>query len=157
MNLELLWTGKTQASYLREGIRLYSERLPHYVRFSIAEMPDLKNAAGLSEEQIKEKEGQLLLKHLDPTDYLILFDEHGRSFTSPQMASALEQYQHRGLKKVVLAIGGPYGFSPDVQARAKETWSLSPLTFSHQMVRLLCLEQLYRSFTILKGEPYHHA
>lgn len=156
MNLELLFMGKTQETYLREGIRTYQTRLPHYVNFKCTELSDIKNSAVLSEAQIKEKEGLLILKNVLPSDYLILFDEKGTSQSTVQMASQLEQHQIRGTKKLVFAVGGPYGFSPQVYQRAQEKWSLSPLTFSHQMVRLLCIEQLYRCFTVIKGEPYHH-
>lgn len=148
--------GKTQESYLREGIRTYQTRLPHYVNFKCTELTDLKNSAVLSEAQIKEKEGQQMLKCIASSDYLILFDEKGTLQTTVQMAERLAQHQVRGTKKLVFAIGGPYGFSAQVYQRAQETWSLSQLTFSHQMVRLLCIEQLYRCFTVIKGEPYHH-
>jgi 23S rRNA (pseudouridine1915-N3)-methyltransferase len=152
----LLCIGKTQEKYLLEGIRDYEKRLVHYVRFTRQELPDVKNTSSLSCHQIKEKEGRLLLKNIKPGDHLVLFDEKGSTYTSKQMSFQIEQHIQKGTRTLVFVLGGPYGFSDQVRDRAQETWSLSSLTFSHQLVRLLCMEQIYRCFTIIKGEAYHH-
>ncbi|MFA5301092.1 MAG: 23S rRNA (pseudouridine(1915)-N(3))-methyltransferase RlmH [Bacteroidales bacterium] len=156
MNMVLLCIGKTQEKYLLEGIRDYEKRLVHYVRFTRQELPDVKNTSSLSCHQIKEKEGRLLLKNIKPGDHLVLFDEKGSTYTSKQMSFQIEQHIQKGTRTLVFVLGGPYGFSDQVRDRAQETWSLSSLTFSHQLVRLLCMEQIYRCFTIIKGEAYHH-
>jgi 23S rRNA (pseudouridine1915-N3)-methyltransferase len=156
MNMVLLCIGKTQEKYLLEGIRDYEKRLGHYVRFTRLELPDVKHTSSLSCHQIKEKEGRLLLKNIKPGDHLVLFDEKGSTYTSKQMSFQIEQHIQKGTRTLVLALGGPYGFSEQVRDRAQETWSLSSLTFPHQLVRLLCMEQIYRCFTIIKGEAYHH-
>ncbi len=152
----LLCIGKTQEKYLLEGILDYEKRLGHYVRFTRLELPDVKNTSSLSCQQIKEKEGLLLLKNIKPGDHLVLFDEKGSTCTSKQMSFQIEQHMQKGTRTLVFAVGGPYGFSNQVRERAQETWSLSSLTFPHQLVRLLCMEQFYRCFTIIKGEAYHH-
>lgn len=156
MNITVLCMGKTREAYLREGMAGYEARLKHYVPLRWVELPDIKARAARTQEQIKEEEGQLLLAQLRPQDRLILLDERGDSFTSVEMSRRLERFMHEG-RDLALMIGGAYGFSEKVYARAQGLWSLSKLTFSHQMIRLLLLEQVYRSFTILKGEPYHHA
>ncbi len=156
MNMVLLCIGKTQEKYLLEGIRDYEKRLVHYVRFTRLELPDVKNTSSLSCHQIKEKECRLLLKNIKPGDHLVLFDEKGSTYTSKQMSFQIEQHMQKGTRTLVFALGGAYGFSDQVRERAQETWSLSSLTFPHQLVRLLCMEQFYRCFTIIKGEAYHH-
>ena len=156
MNILLLCMGKTQEPYLREGILDYEKRLIRYVRFKRLELPDVKSTSSLSFNQIKEKEGNLLLKNVKVSDHLILFDEKGCAYSSKQMSYQIEQHLQRGTRDLVFAIGGSFGFSPDVINRANEMWSHSKLTFPHQLVRLLCVEQLYRCFTIIKGEAYHH-
>ena len=156
MNMVLLCIGKTQEKYLLEGIRDYEKRLVHYVRFTRQELPDVKNTSSLSCHQIKEKEGRLLLKNIKAGDHLVLFDEKGSTYTSKQMSFQIEQHIQKGTRTLVFALGGPYGFSEEVRNRAQATWSLSSLTFPHQLVRLLCIEQIYRCFTIIKGEAYHH-
>ncbi|MFA5443910.1 MAG: 23S rRNA (pseudouridine(1915)-N(3))-methyltransferase RlmH [Bacteroidales bacterium] len=156
MNMVLLCIGKTQEKYLLEGIRDYEKRLVHYVRFTRLELPDVKNTSSLSCHQIKEKEGRLLLKNIKAGDHLVLFDEKGSTYTSKQMSFQIEQHIQKGTRTLVFALGGPYGFSEEVRNRAQATWSLSSLTFPHQLVRLLCIEQIYRCFTIIKGEAYHH-
>lgn len=152
----LLCIGKTQEKYLLEGILDYEKRLGHYVRFTRLELPDVKNTSSLSCQQIKEKEALLLLKNIKPGDHLVLFDEKGSTCTSKQMSFQIEQHMQKGTRSLVFAIGGAYGFSEEVRNRAQETWSLSHLTFPHQLVRLLCVEQIYRCFTIIKKEGYHH-
>ena len=156
MKIRVLFTGKTTESWIREGIERYSGRIRHYVSFELVESPDLKQTAALSEEQIKAREGEMILKAVRPTDHLVLLDEHGARFSSVDWARNLEQKAAHLPKDCVFVIGGPYGFSPAVQARSNELLSLSRMTFSHQLVRVVFLEQLYRALTIIKGEPYHH-
>ena len=156
MKIRVLFTGKTTDAWIREGIERYAGRIRHYVAFELLELPDLKQTAALSEEQIKSKEGEMILKAVRPTDHLILLDEHGTRFSSVDWARNLEQKAAHLPKDCVFVIGGPYGFSPAVQARSNELLSLSRMTFSHQLVRVVFLEQLYRALTIIKGEPYHH-
>lgn len=156
MNIVLLCMGKTQMPYLKEGIHDYEKRLKHYVRFARIELPDLKNTASTPIPSIKEKEGKQLLKQVKSEDHLILFDERGSTYTSKQMSFQIEQHLQKGTKRLVFAIGGAYGFSEEIKNRAQEMWSLSSLTFPHQLVRLLCIEQIYRCFTIIKRENYHH-
>lgn len=135
---------------------MYQSRLVHYVPFSIVEIPELKNMSAFSKEQIKEKEGELILKNIRPSDEAILLDEHGKEYRSVTFAKMLEEKMSRSGRDLVFVIGGAYGFSGDVYARADSKISLSQMTFSHQMVRTIFAEQLYRAFTIIKGEPYHH-
>lgn len=156
MNMMLLTVGKTDVKWVKEGLDVYASRLKHYVSFSVTEIPELKKAAALSREQIKEKEGELILKQLTPQDTLVLLDEKGAEYRSLDFAAWLEKQLAGGGKSLVFAIGGAYGFSDAVYARAREKVSLSKMTFSHQLVRTIFAEQLYRAFTILKGEPYHH-
>ncbi len=156
MELVLLTVGKTDVKWVREGLDLYVSRLSHYVRFSVREIPELKNVSALSRDQIKEREGELILSCVRPSDEVILLDERGRKFRSVEFASFLEgRIAHSG-KNIVFVIGGAYGFSESVYERAASKISLSDMTFSHQMVRAIFAEQLYRAFTIIKGEPYHH-
>ena len=155
MKVELIVVGKTTDKLLSKAIEDYTGRISHYMHFSITVIPELKNTKSLTEEQQKEKEGQLILKAIQPSDTLVLLDEHGKEFRSIELASWLEKKKSTS-RKLVLLIGGPYGFSPEVYARGNEGLSLSKLTFSHQMIRLIITEQLYRACTIIKGEPYHH-
>ncbi len=156
MKIELLTVGKTTDAYLLSGIEVYVNRLKHYVPFQLTELKDLKNTRTLTEEQVKEKEGALIMKHVANGDWVILLDEKGKQPTSVRFSEQLSGYMLRGLKKVIFVIGGPYGFSQEVYERANEKISLSKMTFSHQMVRLFFVEQVYRAMTIRKGEPYHH-
>ena len=156
MRITLLTVGKTDVKWVREGLELYVSRLSHYVPFTLLEIPELKNVSALSREQIKEKEGELILKNLKPSDELILLDEHGKEFRSVEFASFLSERLLRGSRDLVFAVGGAYGFSQAVYDQASGKLSLSRMTFSHQMVRTIFAEQLYRAFTIIKGEPYHH-
>ena len=142
--------------WVREGLELYSSRLRHYVPFTVTEIPELKKVSALTQAQIKEKEGELILKQLTPQDILVLLDEHGHEYRSLEFADHLQKLLGRSARNLVFVIGGAYGFSEAVYARAHERISLSRMTFSHQMVRTIFAEQLYRAFTILKGEPYHH-
>jgi 23S rRNA (pseudouridine1915-N3)-methyltransferase len=156
MNIELLTVGKTDVKWVKEGLDVYVARLQHYVPFKVTEIPELKKAQALSQDQIKEREGELLLKHLQHQDTLILLDEHGIEYRSTEFAEMLEKYMLQGTKTLVFAVGGAYGFSPAVHAMARAKMSLSKMTFTHQMVRTVFAEQLYRAFTILRGEPYHN-
>ena len=156
MKIKLILVGKTVEGYLQAGISTYAGRLAHYVPFEMVEIPDLKQAASLSTDQIKIREGEAILKAVKPSDHLILMDERGKTFTSVEWARDLEQKSVRLAKDLVFVIGGPYGFSKAVYDRCDEKISLSKMTFSHQLVRVIFLEQLYRAFTIIKGEPYHH-
>lgn len=147
--------GKTADRRIAELTAEYVSRLGHYCSFSYSELPAVKGAA--DERTQKEKEGAKILASVAPGDFLALFDEGGREYSSAEFASLIEGYGLRGIKRVVFAIGGPYGFSPAVYERADAKISLSRMTFSHQMVRLFAAEQLYRAYTIIKGEKYHHA
>ena len=156
MKITLLTVGKTDRDWVRQGLDIYVSRLKHYIPFSMVEIPELKNVSALSKEQIKSKEGELILKNIRPADDLILLDEHGREYTSVELAKVIQEKISYTGKDMVFVIGGAYGFSPDVYSRANSRISLSKMTFSHQMVRAIFAEQLYRAFTIMKGEPYHH-
>tara|TARA_R110002051_G_scaffold56046_6_gene103912 strand:- start:7948 stop:8421 length:474 start_codon:yes stop_codon:yes gene_type:complete len=156
MTIKLLAIGKTDSSQLNELIEVYQKRLQHYVNFEIELIPDLKKAKNLSEDQQKEKEGELILKKLTATDVLILFDEKGKQYTSVEFSQYLQKKMNSGIKQLVFLIGGPYGFSNAIYSKASGKISLSKMTFSHQMVRLFITEQIYRAYTILKNEPYHH-
>lgn len=142
--------------WVSEGMAVYASRIWHYVPFSVVEIPELKNVSALSREQIKEKEGELIMKNVKPTDWVVLLDEHGKEYRSLEFASMLEDKMTRIGKDIVFVVGGAYGFSDKVYSRADDKLSLSKMTFSHQIVRALFLEQLYRAFTIMRGEPYHH-
>lgn len=156
MNIKLLAIGKTDSKALQELITIYEKRIGFYTNFSIEIIPDIKNVKNLSESQQKEKEGEAILKKLQPTDALILLDEKGKTFTSIQFAEYLQKKMNSGIKQLVFVIGGPYGFADEVYNKAQGKISLSSMTFSHQMVRLFVTEQVYRAFTILNNEPYHH-
>ena len=156
MEIVLLTVGKTDVPWVKEGLDLYVSRLKHYVPFRLDEIPQLKGVGALSPEQIKQKEGELILKHVPEGAALILLDEHGKEFRSIEFASWLERELSAGGKTLCFAVGGAYGFSEAVRNRARCSISLSKMTFSHQMVRTVFAEQLYRALTILRGEPYHN-
>lgn len=156
MKVVLVLIGKTDEKYLDTGIKKYVDRLIHYIPFEIKIIPDIKNTKSLSEIQQKEKEGELILQQFQPGDEVILLDEGGKLMSSREFAGFMEQKLLRGLKRLVFVVGGPYGFSEQVYAQSKGKVSLSKMTFSHQMVRLIFTEQLYRAMTILKNQPYHH-
>lgn len=156
MKILLLAIGKTDDKNLRQLIENYENRLKHYIKFKLDIIPDIKNVKNLSESQQKEKEGELILKKLQPTDDLILLDENGKQFNSVEFSTYLQKKMNAGTKQLVFVIGGPYGFSDTIYKKAKGKISLSKMTFSHQMIRLFMTEQIYRGFTILKNEPYHH-
>ena len=155
MKTLLLQVGKTINKHFVAGINDYADRIGHYMPFDIVTIPELRNTKNLTEEQQKAAEGELILRQLQPTDHVVLLDEHGTEHRSIELARWLEQKQQTA-RRLVFVIGGPYGFSTAVYQRANEKISLSRLTFSHQMVRLVFTEQLYRACTIIKGEPYHH-
>lgn len=156
MKLLLLAIGKTDEEYLITGIKKYAGRLGHYTSFEMKEFPDIRNRKTLSEDQQKKAESFLLLQQLQPGDQVVLLDERGKQYTSVDFSEVIEKWNASGVKRLVFIIGGPYGFAQEVYDRANAQLSLSPMTFSHQMVRLIFVEQLYRAFTILKNEPYHH-
>ncbi|MDR6736052.1 23S rRNA (pseudouridine(1915)-N(3))-methyltransferase RlmH [Sphingobacterium sp. 2149] len=156
MKITLLCIGKTDEKYLLEGIEKYTKRLKFYVNFSIVVLPDIKNVKSLSAEQQKDREALLILKQLQPQDFVVLLDEHGKEFRSLEFSAYLEKMMIQSVQHLVFVIGGPYGFDQKIYDRAKSKISLSKMTFSHQMIRLFFTEQLYRAFSIMKGEPYHH-
>ena len=156
MKIKLLAIGKTDDKNLQTLIETYQNRLKHYINFDLEMIPDIKNVKKLSESQQKEKEGELILKMLAPTDALILLDEKGKELRSIDFSKYLQKKMNSGIKQLVIVIGGPYGFSETVYKKAVDKISLSKMTFSHQMIRLFAVEQIYRAFTILKNEPYHH-
>ncbi|MCB0383217.1 MAG: 23S rRNA (pseudouridine(1915)-N(3))-methyltransferase RlmH [Psychroserpens sp.] len=156
MTIKLLAIGKTDNKQLQALIEDYQKRLGFYVKFEFEIIPDLKKAKNLSEDQQKQKEGELIVNKLNPTDVLILLDENGKQLDSVAFSNYLQKHMNSGIKQLVFVIGGPYGFSPEVYQKAKGKLSLSKMTFSHQMIRLFVIEQLYRGFTILRNEPYHH-
>lgn len=156
MKIALVVIGKTDAGYFVEAINEYKNRLSHYIPFEMEVISDIKNVKNLSESQQKEKEGELILKSIQPGDYLVLLDEKGKDFTSMQFSAYIEKKMHSVPKRLVFVVGGPYGFSDAVYNAAKEKISLSKMTFSHQMIRLIFIEQIYRAMTILNNEPYHH-
>ena len=156
MHITLLTVGKTDVAWVRQGLDMYISRLGHYVPFTLSEIPELKGAASLSEAQIKGKEGELILRQVDPGDTVILLDERGKEYRSVEWAEALRKRLAHGGRGLVFVIGGAYGFSQKVYDRSDGLVSLSKMTFSHQMVRTVFAEQLYRAFTIIRGEPYHH-
>lgn len=156
MKIKLLAIGKTDNKQLIQLIDNYQNRLKHYIKFELAIIPDIKNGKHLSEIQQKEKEGALILSKLQNTDHLVLLDDKGTHFSSIEFSQYLQKKMNAGIKQLVLVIGGPYGFSQAVYKKSIGKISLSKMTFSHQMIRLFIIEQLYRGFTILKNEPYHH-
>ncbi|TVZ14509.1 23S rRNA (pseudouridine(1915)-N(3))-methyltransferase RlmH [Maribacter sp. MAR_2009_72] len=156
MTIKLLAIGKTDSSQLQELIDVYDKRLQHYINFEIELIPDLKKTKNLSEEQQKSKEGELILKKIAPTNVLIVLDEKGKHYSSVEFSAFLQKKMNSGIKQLVFLIGGPYGFSHEIYAKASGKISLSKMTFSHQMVRLFITEQIYRAYTILRNEPYHH-
>ncbi|ROT10940.1 23S rRNA (pseudouridine(1915)-N(3))-methyltransferase RlmH [Muribaculaceae bacterium Isolate-104 (HZI)] len=156
MKIVLLTVGKTTAKNIVSGIEMYTERIRHYVPFELVSIPDLKSTAALSADQQKVREGQGIIAALNPGDRVVLLDERGEMLTSRKFAQRIQQRMSAGVKRLVFVVGGPYGFSEEVYARADARLSLSAMTFPHDLVRLLFIEQLYRAMTILKGEKYHH-
>lgn len=156
MKIELAVIGKNSIGYLKQGIDEYIKRLKHYVPFEIKYIDDIKNTKNISEDQQKRTEGAKILSLLDKSDFVVLLDEHGKEYTSMQYSSYIQKRMLSGAKKVVFVIGGPYGFSQEVYDRANDKISFSKMTFNHEMIRLIFTEQLYRAYTIINHEPYHH-
>lgn len=156
MKIELAVIGKSSIGYLKQGIDEYIKRLKHYVPFEIKYIDDIKNTKNISEDQQKRTEGAKILSLLDKSDFVVLLDEHGKEYTSIQYSSYIQKRMLSGAKKVVFVIGGPYGFSQEVYDRANDKISFSKMTFNHEMIRLIFTEQLYRAYTIINHEPYHH-
>jgi 23S rRNA (pseudouridine1915-N3)-methyltransferase len=156
MNIELVVVGKTDMKEVEALVTMYSKRLNHYVKFAITTLADVRNTRKLSEAEQKRLEGEQILKLINDSDHLMLLDEHGAELRSIEFADMLQRRMSAGTKRLVFVIGGPYGFSDAIYQRAKSKLSLSKMTFSHQIVRAIFTEQLYRAFTILKNEPYHH-
>lgn len=156
MKIELAVIGKTSIGYLKQGIDEYIKRLKHYVPFEIKYIDDIKNTKNISEDQQKRTEGAKILSLLDKSDFVVLLDEHGKEYTSIQYSNYIQKRMLSGAKKVVFVIGGPYGFSQEVYDRANDKISFSKMTFNHEMIRLIFTEQLYRAYTIINHEPYHH-
>lgn len=156
MNIDLIVVGKTDLTEVSVLVELYLKRINYYTKFSIITIPDLKNTKNISTESQKKQEGSLLMRQFLDSDYIVLLDENGRQHTSIEFASWIQKRMNSGVKRLCFVIGGAYGFSQEVYDRADETISLSKMTFSHQIIRAIFAEQLYRSFTILNNEPYHH-
>ena len=156
MKITLIAIGKTEDKYLIEGIDKYLNRLKHYINFNVLIIPDIKNTKNLTEAQQKTKEAEVIAKQINPTDVVILLDEKGKKHSSVSFANYLNKQMIGSVQHLVFIIGGPYGFDESIYKRSNTSISLSDMTFSHQMVRLFFVEQLYRAFTILKNEPYHH-
>jgi len=156
MKITLLVVGKTEDKYLIEGMEKYLNRLKHYITFNMIVIPELKNTKNLTEAQQKTKEAESILKQVNNLDVVVLLDEKGKKYTSVSFSNYLNKQMIGSVQHLVFVIGGPYGFDESVYKRANSSLSLSEMTFSHQMVRLFFIEQLYRAFSILKGEPYHH-
>lgn len=156
MKITLILNGKTEDDHIIKGFAVYEQRLKHYISFETVVIPALKNTKALSTEQQKQKEGEMLLKNIQSSDKLILLDENGKEYSSLGFSEFIQQQMNSGIKNLVFVVGGPYGFSEEIYKRANGKLSLSKMTFSHQMVRLFFVEQVYRAMTILKNEPYHH-
>ncbi|MEO9511390.1 MAG: 23S rRNA (pseudouridine(1915)-N(3))-methyltransferase RlmH [Flavobacteriaceae bacterium] len=156
MQITLIAIGKTDSKELSQLMGIYEKRLKHYIKFQFIVVPDIKNSKNLSEKLQKEKEGTCILGHIQTSDIVVLLDEKGKQHSSAEFAQFLQKKMNSGIKNLVLVIGGPYGFSETIYQNSHEKISLSKMTFSHQMVRLFIVEQLYRGFTILRNEPYHH-
>lgn len=157
MKISVINLGVTQDQYLKEGIGLYEKRLKHYVPFEMTYLNAIKTAKNLSHQAQKEQEGKLLLAAVERSDQVVLLDVEGKQYGSEAFSSYLQQLMNRGTRHLTFVIGGPFGFSDEVYRAVSDRISLSPMTFSHQLIRLVFLEQLYRAFTIIRGEPYHHA
>lgn len=156
MKIVLLSIGKTNEKYLKEGISLYQKRLRHYTSFEMIEIPNIKKSQNLSKLELMKKEGELILKNIQNSDHLVLLDDKGKEYNSIKFSEKIQNWMLSGKKRIVFAVGGAYGFSKEVYQTGNEKLSLSKMTFSHQMVRFFFVEQLYRGYSILNNEPYHH-
>lgn len=156
MNIKLIVIGKSEEKYLREAVEIYLKRLTHYINFEIVVLPDVKNAKNMSVAELKDKEAELILKHSAKADKVVLLDEKGKEYSSVEFSKYITKQMNASVKTLAFVVGGAFGFSEKVYSQANEKLSISKMTFSHQMIRLLFVEQLYRAFTIIKGEPYHN-
>ena len=156
MNIKLIVIGKSEEKYLREAVEIYLKRLTHYINFEILVLPDVKNAKNMSVAELKDKEAELILKHSAKADKVVLLDEKGKEYSSVEFSKYIAKQMNASVKTLAFVVGGAFGFSEKVYSQANEKLSISKMTFSHQMIRLLFVEQLYRAFTIIKGEPYHN-
>lgn len=156
MNIKLLVVGKTVKGFVDDGVNEYVKRLKHYINFSLEVIPDIRNASSLSPSQLKEQEALAILKHIGNEDKVFLLDEHGKEFTSMEFSNFVQKKLNEGIKNLIFVIGGAYGFSDSIKEKFGQKISISKMTFSHQMIRLLFVEQVYRAFTIIKHEPYHN-
>ncbi|MBQ2303014.1 MAG: 23S rRNA (pseudouridine(1915)-N(3))-methyltransferase RlmH [Bacteroidales bacterium] len=156
MNIKLIVIGKSEEKYLREAVEIYLKRLTHYINFEIVVLPDVKNAKNMSVAELKDKEAELILKHSAKADKVVLLDEKGKEYSSVEFSKYLTKQMNASVKTLAFVVGGAFGFSEKVYSQTNEKLSISKMTFSHQMIRLLFVEQLYRAFTIIKGEPYHN-
>ncbi len=157
MKITLINIGKTDISNVNEGVKLYEKRIKKYIPFEIIYLPDIKSRRNVNVRQQQETEGKSILKAIEKADHIILLDEKGKEYSSVEFSGHMQELMNRSVKHLIFVTGGPYGFSEEVYARASELISLSRMTFSHQLVRLIFTEQLYRAMTIIKGEPYHHS
>lgn len=156
MEICIMSIGKSSSKWIEEGIAGFLSRLKHYISFTLLNLPDIKNAKSLSMSAIKEEEGKMILDNVQPSDFFVVMDERGKEFTSRDFSEWLQKQMNTGRKRIILTIGGPYGFSESVYQRCDYKIALSKMTFTHEMSKLILVEQLYRAMTILKGEPYHH-
>ncbi|MGM9804974.1 MAG: 23S rRNA (pseudouridine(1915)-N(3))-methyltransferase RlmH [Candidatus Aphodosoma sp.] len=156
MKIAIVWIGKTAVGYMQEAVADYAGRIRHYMPFELVDVPDVRGVAKGDADALRIAEGQAVLRQLKPDDYVVLLDDKGRQYTSPQLAAEIERLSLSSARRVVYVIGGAFGFSLELYNRADALLSLSKMTFSHQMVRAVFLEQIYRAMTILRGEPYHH-
>lgn len=156
MKIEMFCVGRTRDQLIAKAIQRYADRIGHYIGFSLRIFPDVKSSSKMTEAMQKDREGAAFLAAIQPADFVVLLDERGRELTSREFADLINRHANSGLKRLIFVVGGPYGFAPDVYARANAKLSLSRMTFPHEMVRLFFVEQIYRAMTILRGEPYHH-
>ena len=156
MKINLVCIGKTDDPYILEGIKKYTDRLKHYCTFELVIIPDIKHAKNIDRTILKQKEGEEICKHIQDSDLIILLDDKGKSYSSIEFANYINKQQVNSVKKLSVVIGGAFGFSEEVYSKTQNKLSLSKMTFSHQIIRIIFLEQLYRAFTIIKGEKYHH-
>lgn len=156
MNIKLIVVGKSESEHLRSWVEVYVKRLSHYIGFEIVTLPDVKNAKNLSVGELKEREGEMILRQIEKADKVVLLDEKGKEFSSIEFSKYLEKQMNASVRTLAFVVGGAFGFSPKVYEKIGERIAISRMTFSHQMIRLLVVEQIYRAFTILKGEPYHN-
>lgn len=156
MNIKLIVVGKSESEHLRSWVEVYVKRLSHYIGFEIITLPDVKNAKNLSVGELKEREGEMILRQIEKADKVVLLDEKGKEFSSMEFSKYLEKQMNASVRTLAFVVGGAFGFSPKVYEKIGERIAISRMTFSHQMIRLLVVEQIYRAFTILKGEPYHN-